>query len=348
MIQTVVIGAGQAGLAAGYYLKKYGVSFVILEAGSEPVGSWPHYYDSLKLFSPAKYSSLPGYPFPGDGNRYSNRNEVISYLREYATKFNLPIKTNARVEKVKKLNGKFHVTTTNGEIFIVESVICATGSFHRPFIPAIPGLAKFQGRIIHSSGYRDPKPYLNQRVIVVGSGNSAVQIGVELAEVSNTSLAVRTPVQLIPQTKFGYDLHFWLIATGLDKFPFPLFGGSVPEPTNVIDSAGFKERLKSGKPNQKPMFTSMFEEGVIWQDGEKEEVDAIIFATGFQPNLSFLSELNVLDDKGYPEHKLGVSKTVEGLFFVGLSGQRSFASATLRGVGGDSRFVVKKLMKKLL
>lgn len=158
-------------------------------------------------------------------------------------------------------------------------------------------------------------------------------------------LAVRTPVKLLPQVKFGRDLHFWLIATGLDKFPFPLFGRPVSEPTTVIDSAGFKERLESGKPNEKPMFTSMYEDGVVWVDREKEEVDAVIFATGFQPNLSFLTELNALDDRGFPRHKAGVSNATNGLYFVGLSGQRSLASATLRGVGDDARYVVRKLMK---
>ena len=347
MYKTIVIGGGQAGLAAGHYLKKYGLSFLILEAGPEPVGSWPHYYDSLKLFSPAKYSSLPGFPFPGGGNRYPTRDEVISYLREYASKYNMPVKTKTRVEKVEKFNGRFQVTTTGGEILEAESVISATGSFHRPYIPDIPGLAEFRGEVIHSSAYRNTNPYEGQRLIIVGSGNSAVQIGAELSEVSTTTLAVRTPVKLLPQVKFGRDLHFWLIATGLDKFPFPLFGRPVPEPTTVIDSAGFKQLLENGKPNQRAMFTSMYEDGVVWGEGEKEKVDAIIFATGFRPNLSFLSELNALDDRGFPIHKVGVSNVTDGLYFVGLSGQRSFASATLRGVGADARYVVRKLFKML-
>ncbi|MBD0382066.1 NAD(P)-binding domain-containing protein [Paenibacillus sedimenti] len=345
MYQTIVIGGGQAGLAAGYYLRKYGLSFVILEAGPEPVGSWPHYYDSLKLFSPAKYSSLPGFPFPGRGSRYPSRDEVISYLREYASRYHMPVKTNTRVEKVEKINGTFYVSTTDGEVLEAESVICATGSFHRPHIPDIPGIADFQGEVIHSSAYRNTAPYQGQRVIVVGSGNSAVQIGIELTEVSNTTLAVRTPVKLIPQVKFGRDLHFWLITTGLDKFPFPLFGRPVPEPTAVIDSAGFKRRLESGNPNQKPMFASMYEDGVIWSDGEREKVDSVIFATGFQPNLSFLSGLNALDGRGFPRHKIGVSNATTGLYFVGLSGQRSIASATLRGVGDDARYVVRRVIQ---
>jgi putative flavoprotein involved in K+ transport len=126
-----------------------------------------------------------------------------------------------------------------------------------------------------------------------------------------------------------------------------LFGHPVPEPTTVIDSAGFKELLERGEPNQRPMFISMYEDGVVWGDGEKESVDAIIFATGFRPNLSFLAGLNALDEHGFPTHKVGVSTATEGLYFVGLSGQRSFASATLRGVGGDARYVVKNLNKQL-
>ncbi|WP_312883498.1 flavin-containing monooxygenase [Paenibacillus germinis] len=290
MYKTIVIGGGQAGLAAGYYLKKYGLSFLILEVGPEPVGSWLHYYDSLKLFSSAKYSSLPGFPFPGGSNRYPSRDEVISYLREYASKYNMPVKTNTRVEKVEKFNGRFQVTTTSGEILEAESVISATGSFHRPYLPDIPGLAEFRGEVIHSSVYRNTMPYQGQRVIVVGSGNSAVQIGVELSEVSTTTLAVRTQVKLLPQVKLGRDLHFWLIATGLDKFPFPLFGRPVPEPTTVIDSAGFKQLLESGKPNQRPMFTSLYEEGVVWGMGKKRTLMQSFLLLGF--GLIYLSYRN--------------------------------------------------------
>ncbi|NOU88851.1 hypothetical protein GC102_24325 [Paenibacillus sp. LMG 31460] len=126
-------------------------------------------------------------------------------------------------------------------------------------------------------------------------------------------------LQLIPENKRDQVV---------ESFPFPLFGRPVPEPTTVIDSAGFKELLESGKPNQRPMFISMYEDGVVWGDGEKEHVDAIIFATGFSPNLSFLAGLNALDDRGFPRHRFGISSSENRLYFIGLSGQRSISSAT--------------------
>ncbi|MEK8210379.1 NAD(P)/FAD-dependent oxidoreductase [Paenibacillus sp. FSL L8-0696] len=140
ILDTIVIGGGQAGLASGYHLQKAGLSFMILEASDQPTGSWPRYYDSLKLFSPARYSTLPGYPFPKDSNEYPLRDEVISYLRHYAEKFKLPQKTNSKVERINVVNGGFDVITLSGDRIRTKTLICASGSFHRPHIPSLQGI----------------------------------------------------------------------------------------------------------------------------------------------------------------------------------------------------------------
>lgn len=344
---AIVIGGGQAGLATGYYLQKEGLDYLILEANVQAAGSWPNYYDSLKLFSPARFSSLPGMKFPGDPDHYPTKIEVIDYLMDYKKHFNLSVMANQRVVSVKSKAKVFEVLTESGETFHARTIINATGSFNNPFIPFIKGQETFQGRIIHSSDYRNPDPFINHRVIVVGSRNSAVQIAIELAEVSKTTLAVRKPVQLIRQRFLGQDLHFWIRAIGIDTFPFWRFGKKPPISSSVANLNNYEERLASGKPNQQPMFISFYDNGVIWPDGTKEQVDTVIFATGFRYNLDYLSHLGALDNEGKPMETAGISTSVPGLYYVGLEGQRSFASATLRGVGPDSRFIVRKLRRHL-
>lgn len=345
---VIVIGAGQAGLAAGYHLKRNGLHYVILEANAEPTGSWPKYYENLSLFSPANYSSLPGMPFPIKGDIYPTRDEVISYLKIYAKHYNFPIQFNVRIDRVKK-NELFYVHTTDGQLYRSQNIICATGSFNQPFIPELEGRNDFKGRIIHSSEYRNPDSYHNQRVIVVGRGNSAVQIGAEISEVASyTSLAVLHPVQLVPQRFLGRDIHFWMKIIGYDSFPFWCFGLTVGSPSAAIDIDSYKNKLESGQLKQKDMFKKIYSEGIIWPDGTKEAIDCIIFATGYQPIFPYLQGVEgALDNRGYAVQRGGVSSKVTGLYYLGLSGQRSFASATIRGVGSDAKYVVKHLQRTI-
>ncbi|MFP4854681.1 flavin-containing monooxygenase, partial [Paraburkholderia sp. BR14264] len=152
---SIVIGAGQSGLAASYYLKKSGLNFLVLEASKTTAGSWPKYYDSLTLFSPAKYSSLPGYPFPGDPDHYPTKEEVISYLLDYANHFKFNIHTENIVSDVLKKEDVFSIITKDGSEFKSKTVISATGAFNYPFIPEIEGIDIFRGKKVHSSQYRN-------------------------------------------------------------------------------------------------------------------------------------------------------------------------------------------------
>jgi putative flavoprotein involved in K+ transport len=344
ILDVIVIGGGQAGLASGYHLKKSGLRFVILEASGEAAGSWPKYYNSLKLFSPAKYSSLPGMSFPSPSDRYPAREEVVQYLKQYAAHNELPIAYHSQVEHIDRSSGVFEAATAAGESYQSRNIICATGSFNRPFIPHIDGQSDYLGRVIHSSEYLLPDPFRDQSVIVVGRGNSAVQIAVELSATAKTTLAVRESVSLVPQRILGRDLHFWLTITGVDSFW--RFAKSAADASSVIDLGGYKNRLNAGDPVQKQMFTAFYPEGVVWSDGSKEKTDHVIFATGFRPNLEYLRGLGGLAPNGDALQKKGVSSIVPGLYFVGLNGQRSFASATIRGVGSDANYVVKHIKNK--
>jgi putative flavoprotein involved in K+ transport len=334
----VVIGAGQAGLAAGYHLKQAGLRFAILEAGEAPGGSWRSYYDSLVLFSPAEYSSLPGMPFPGAPDHYPTRDEVVAYLTGYAAAFDLPVVVGARVEAVTREGEAFRVSTAGGATFPARAVIAATGSFGNPFVPRLPGQAEYRGRLLHAFGYRNPDPFQGQRIVVVGGANSAVQIGVELAHTARVTLALRSRIIWVPQRILGHDGHFWLRVTGLDQSRF-LSDQSTP----VVDAGNYCKAIAAGRPDTRPMFTRFTERGVVWRNRTEEDVDTVLFATGYRPSLGYLAGLGALDARGMPRQRSGVSTTVPGLYYVGLSGQRNFSSATLRGVGPDAAVVVSHL-----
>lgn len=342
---AVVIGAGQAGLAAGYHLQRSGLRFAILEAGSEPTGSWTRYYDSLKLFSPARYSSLPGLPFPGHPERYPTRDEVADYLRHYARHFHLPVLTNHRVERVERDANFFHIFTRGGEILRSRSVIAATGAFSRPYFPQFEGDTAYSGQVLHSSDYINPLPFKDQQVLIIGAGNSAVQIAVELARSAQVTLTSRERVRFRQQHFLGRDIHFWLRITGYDswKHQFPHWNPIRIEQPTVLDTGIYQAAFQSGNPAWHPLFTRFTEEGVQWADGTTQRVDSVIFATGFRPNLPYLQPLGALDEHGSALHSGGISTTVAGLYYVGISGQRAFASATLRGVGDDAAYIARDL-----
>ncbi|MFC4007380.1 flavin-containing monooxygenase [Nonomuraea purpurea] len=193
LASVIVIGGGQSGLAMAYALREHGFRPVILEAGKEAVGSWPRYYDSLTLFTPARINSLPGLPFPGDPHRYPARDEVVDYLRTYAARLDCEIRTQTRVTSVLAAEEGFAVDTHDGARHLAPFVVAASGSFDKPHRPDLPGLAGYTGTVLHSADYRNPAPFAGQRVVVVGAANSAVQIAVELARHARVTLATRTP-----------------------------------------------------------------------------------------------------------------------------------------------------------
>jgi putative flavoprotein involved in K+ transport len=341
----VIIGAGQSGLAAAHAARAAGLSSVVLEAGEEPIGSWPHYYDSLTLFSPARYSALPGKAFPGDPDRYPTRNEVVDYLRAYAADLDADIRCGQRVTSVKPLaNRGFEIATASGTTLRSPRSIAATGGFGTPHLPKLPGLDSFTGTVLHAAEYRSPQRFAGQRVLVVGGGNSAVQIAVELAEGADVTIATRSPLRFQTQRPLGRDVHWWLDVTRLDRAPLGrlLHGRTVP----VLDTGTYRDAIAAARPDHQPMFERLDGGDVHWSDGRREHVDAVILATGYRPDLRYLAGTGALDEGGRPLHRSGVSTTVTGLAYVGIEHQRSFASATVRGVGADASRVVDRLLQQ--
>lgn len=340
---VVVIGAGQSGLAAADALDRLKVPAVVLEAGDRPVGSWPRYYDSLRLFSPAGFSSMSGRPFSGDPDRYPARDEVADYLEQYAASVPVEIQTNTVVTAVRQQDRGFVVFTADGRQLRAAGLVAASGSFSNPHRPIFPGQSGFRGELLHVADYRNPTPYVGRRVIVVGAGDSAAQVANELAPVADLTLAARHPLRFIPQRIGGEDVHYWLRETGFDSLPAQwlskIGGGSL-----ITDSVGFQQTLADELLDVRPMFIGLDGDEVVWSENEQERIDAIILATGYRPSLDYLRELGAVDGAGAPLHIGGVSTTHPGLVYVGIEYQRSFASNTLRGVSADAAAVVAPLV----
>ncbi|WP_440106720.1 flavin-containing monooxygenase [Streptosporangium sp. H16] len=350
-MDTIVIGGGQSGLAAARALLDAGLTPVLLEATDQVTGSWPHYYDSLTLFSPARYSSLPAMPFPGDPDRYPHRDEVVDYLARYARdlgRLGADIRTGARVVAVEggeRGEEGYVVRLADATTLSAPSVIAASGSFANPNLPALEGRADFTGDILHAAGYTSATPYAGRRIVVVGAGNSAVQIAYELAETSAVTLATREPIRFVDQRPLGKDLHFWFSVTGFDRLPARLV--STPPGVPVLDEGRYRRALRQGRLKRRPMFTRFDGDHVVWADGSREHVDVVLLATGYRPHLHYLDGLGALDDSGYPRHTQGLSTTHPGLGFLGLEWQRTPSSNTLRGVGRDARHLARKLKAHL-
>ncbi|WP_433331738.1 flavin-containing monooxygenase [Spirillospora sp. CA-294931] len=334
MQPIVIVGAGQSGLATAHAVLTAGMRPLIIEAADRPAGSWPTYYDSLTLFSPARYSAMDGLPFPGDPDHYPHRDEVVGYLEKYAARLDVEIRTGTRVVRVDE---EFTVHTSDGERIRASGVVAASGS--RPVIPALPGQPTYTGELAHVVGYRNPEPYAGKRIVVVGGGHSAVQIGYELAKVASVTLATRSPLLFQPQRTRGQDIHHWAVTSGFDHFPVEWLARLLPG--RLINDTGiYEEALKNGLFDRRPMFSALDGDRVVWPDGQAEPVDVVLLATGYQPRLDYLADLGALTPEGLPLHTGGLSLTHPGLGYVGLEFQRSFSSNTLRGVAHDATHVV--------
>ena len=337
---VAVIGAGQAGLTIGHFLAQQGRRFVILESGDSVGSAWRDRWDSLVLFTPRRYDSLPGLTFPGDPDGYPNRDEVIAYLEQYAAAFDLPIEFNRRVRALTKEGGRFVVESFDRRIE-ADQVVVATGPFQAPNMPAVssqlaPGV--FQ---IHSAGYRRPSEVPDGEVVVVGGGNTGFQIAKELSGSHSVHLAIGSRQTPLPQRVLGRDLFWWLTKLGvLEKTVDSRIGRRARDRDTLIGSSSRELKRRYGV-GLKPRVVSASGRTLGFADGTELEVDAVIWATGYRPDHSWL-EAAVKDSEGRVRHRRGVTD-VPGLYFLGLSWQYTRGSALLGWVKDDAEFIAAQI-----
>lgn len=343
LIDVVVIGGGQAALATGYYLRRTTSSWVILDDGDAPGGAWRHTWDSLRLFSPARWSTLPGVLFRADGRaEYPSRDEVVAYLAEYERRYAFPVQRHVHVHAVERDGERLAVRTDHG-LWRARAVISATGTWSDPLVPDIPGRGDFAGLQLHSASYRSPAPFAGRHVIVVGAGNSAAQIVAELSRASRVTWATREPPRFLPDDVNGRTLFEQATAryrAMREGRPAPPPVGSLGDIVMVPPVRGARER---GALVAVPMFIGMTHGGVVWPDGREEHADAVVWCTGFRAALAHLDPLGVRDASG----RIAVSGTravgEPRLWLVGYGEWTGFASATLIGVGRSARATAEEV-----
>jgi putative flavoprotein involved in K+ transport len=342
---VVVVGAGQAGLAIGRLLGEQGRRFLIVEAGDGVASAWRGRWDSLVLFTPRRYSALPGLAFAGDPDGYPTRDEVVAYLERYAERFELPVALRSRVRSLARKDGRF-VLKLDDRVLEADQVVVATGPFQEPNVPAVAaGLAPevFQ---THSTGYRSPDAVPAGAVLVVGGGNTGFQIAKELSRTHPVQLAIGSRQKPLPQRLLGRDIFWWLTRLGvLAKSVDSRLGRRLRERDTLIGSRPRELQRRYGV-ELKPRVVSAAGRNVRFADGSESEPAAVIWATGYRPDHSWI-ELPVSDESGRLRHRRGVSD-VDGLYFLGLSWQHTRGSALIGFVGDDATFIAHRIAEARL
>ncbi|MGH3110342.1 MAG: flavin-containing monooxygenase [Gaiellaceae bacterium] len=335
---VVVIGAGQTGLVMGYLLARQGRRFVILDAADSIGAAWRTRWDSLVLFTPRRYSGLAGLAFPGDPDGYPTRDEVIDYLEQYAATFELPVELGSQVQSLTVEGDRFVVGLEDRRLE-ADQVVVATGPFQVPSIPGLAGeLDLYQ---VHSTGYQRPSDVPEGRVVVVGGGNTGYQIAKELSGTHEVHLAVGSRQTPLPQRILGRDLFWWLTKTRvIEKTVDSRIGRRARHRDTLIGSSPRELRRRYGIALRSRVVGAAGRT-LAFADDTELEVDAVIWATGYRSDYSWI-EPSVLGPDGSVEHRRGVTE-VPGLYFLGLSWQHTRGSALIGWVKDDAEFIADRI-----
>jgi putative flavoprotein involved in K+ transport len=337
--EVAVVGAGQAGLAIAHFLRRQGRRVLILERAGQIAPAWRERWDSLTLFTPRRYSGLPGVAFPGDPDGYPSRDEVIAYLERYAEHFELQLDSEV-TELERGDDGRFHLEL-DGQTITADQVVVATGPFQSPYLPKLA--ERLGGDVFqtHAAGYRRPEAVLPGTVLVVGGGNTGFQIARELSATHRVVLSVGSRQTPLPQRLLGRDLFWWLTKMRiLDKTVESRLGRKLSTRETLIGSSPRELKKRYGVA-LKPRVIHADGRTVRFQDGTEQEVSAVIWATGYRPDYSWI-KLPILDADGRLRHRRGVTD-LPGLYFLGLTWQHTRGSALLGWVKHDAEFIAEQI-----
>ncbi len=347
-VQTIVIGGGQAGLSVGYHLAKRCLPFLILDASPRIGDAWRNRWDSLRLFTPARYAGLLGMPFRAPGDSFPTKEQVADYLGDYAQRFHLPVRNGTRVDRVWREGGRF-VTSAGNQRFESENVVVAMANYQVPQIPEFardldPGIVQ-----LHSHRYRNPAQLREGGVLIVGVGNSGADIGIEVARTHPTWISgkesghIPFPIESYVARNFLVRLvrfvghHVLAVDTPIGRRLRPkLLHQASPlvrvKPKDLIDAGIERVPRTIGVQNGTPLLA----------DGRALAVQNVIWCTGYRHDFPWI-DLPIFADNGDPIHDQGIVTSVPGMYFVGLHFLYAMTSATLIGVGRDAERIVKAI-----
>jgi putative flavoprotein involved in K+ transport len=345
-IDTLVIGGGQAGLSVGYHLGRRGVPFQILEANERVGDAWRKRWDSLRLFTPARFSGLDGMPFPAPPTYFPTKDEMADYLEAYASHFRLPVQCGARVQRLTRENGRF-VALTDGARYEADHVVVAMADYQRPRVPGFAGGLDTDIRQLHSAHYRNPSQLQEGPVLLVGAGNSGAEIAMELAE-NHTVWVSGRDVGHIP-----FRIERRLAQALLVPFVLRVMFHRVLTVRTPMGRKARPQKLGKGvnlvrvKPKdleragvqRVPPVTGTKQGLPLLRDGRVLEPANVIWCTGFDAGFDWI-DLPIHGERE-PQHESGIVPTQPGLYFVGLTFLHAVSSSMIHGVGRDARRIAE-------
>ena len=343
---VIIVGAGQAGLSVAYFLRRTNLSVLLLDAEEAGGGAWQHGWDSLRLFSPASWSSIAGWPMPASVDQYPSRDHVVDYLRKYEARYELKIERPVRVTGIECTEQGFQVNA-EARSWNSRAVVFATGTWRNPLVPNVEGLASFKGQQLHSAQYRSPEPFKGQKVMVVGGGNSGAQILAEVSLVAqSTTWVTLEPPAFLPDEVDGRVLferataRWQALQEGKDPENLPGGFGDIVMVPPVL------EARQRGVLHSVGPFEKLTADGAQWGDGSTKPFDAIIWCTGFRPALQPLEPLGVVNESRVTVDGTQV-RGVPSLWLVGYGEWTGTASATLIGVMRTARSTASEIAQHL-
>lgn len=345
-VDTLVIGGGQSALATAYFLRRWAVDYVVLDDQPSAGGAWQRAWPSLQLFSPAQWSSLPGWPMRGGERQYPSRDEVVAYLHDYEARYSVPVVRPVSVTSVFAEGDGLRVQTDGGD-WLARTVVSATGSWRSPYVPSYPGQSTFGGRQVHSAEYGGADAFRGLRVLVVGGGNSGAQIFAEVSGTSEATWVTLAPPSYLPDDVDGRVLFEratarWQAAQKGLPDPYPDSGLRHIVMVPSVRAARERGALHTVRP-----FERFVDDGVIWHDGSHSAVDVVIWCTGFRPALRHLQGLSITDVEG--RIRVDGTRAVDEprLWLVGYGEWTGYASATLIGVMRSARATAQEVVAYL-
>jgi len=347
-VSVVVVGAGQAGLAIGYYLKREGIDHVILDGADRIGDSWRARWDSLRLFTPARYDGLPGLPFPAAAPSFPTKDEMAEYLEAYVHHYKLPVRLGVRIDRLSS-EGNGYVLAAGERAIEASQVVVATGAHQTKRIPVWAGALDSSILQVHTADYRNPAQVREGPVLVVGAGNSGAEIAIELAKAGHpTSLAGRSTGH-IPAAAYAFNgLFFWFLANKILSVDTPIGRRARPKAQShggPLIQLTLKEVTDAGV-DLLPRVATVHEGRPMLEDGRRVDVSNVIWCTGFGHDFSWIDLPGLAPDR-LPEHDRGVMPSQPGLYFIGLPFLTKLASAFVGGVGDDAKRLVRTIAARL-